>query len=92
MTEPAARARLVETLGLVRHGIATRPLVAIAVDAREHEDVRIAAVAALGQRSGTEGLSAPLEELVGGEGRLADVSRLAQLGQDEPAVLDEDPT
>ncbi|MGC5171682.1 glycosyltransferase [Microbacterium sp. DT81.1] len=75
--EPAARARLVETLGLVRPSIATRLLVGIAANAREHEDVRIAAVAALGQRSGDEGIGAPLEELVGGEGRLADVARLA---------------
>jgi len=75
--EPASRARLVETLGLVRHSIATRPLIGIAGDAGEHEEVRIAAVAALGQRPGVDAVVVRLEELVGGEGRLADVARLA---------------
>ncbi|MET0304345.1 MAG: glycosyltransferase [Microbacteriaceae bacterium] len=75
--DPAPRARLVETLGLVRPAVATRALVQIAGDAREHDDVRIAAVSALGQRRGTPGLTEPLEELVGGEGPLAEVARLA---------------
>jgi glycosyltransferase involved in cell wall biosynthesis len=75
--DPMARARLVETLGLVREPAATRPLLRFARDPREHEEVRVAAVAALGQRRGHEGIAGPLEELVGGEGRLAQVARLA---------------
>lgn len=75
--EPAARARLVETLGLVRPSVATRALIQIAGDAGEADEVRIAAVSALGQRPGTPGLIEPLEQLVGGEGLLAEVARLA---------------
>lgn len=76
--EPAARARLIETLGLVRADIATRPLLRTAVDTTEPEEARIAAVAALGQRrAGRAALLGPIEELVGREGRLADVARLA---------------
>ncbi|MET0812864.1 MAG: glycosyltransferase [Microbacterium sp.] len=75
--DPSARARLVETLGLVRPAFATRALLQFAGDAREHDDVRIAAVAALGQRRGTPGLTGPLEDLVTGEGLLAEVARLA---------------
>ena len=75
--EPAPRARLVETLGLVRPDVATRALVRIAADAGEHDEVRIAAVSALGQRRGEPGVVEPLERLVGGDGLLADVARLA---------------
>ncbi|MDN3495685.1 glycosyltransferase [Planococcus sp. APC 4015] len=75
--DPASRARLVETLGLVRPTVATRALLQIAADAREHDDVRIAAVSALGQRRGVPGIIPPLEHLVGGDGRLAEVARLA---------------
>ncbi|SIT67512.1 glycosyltransferase [Microbacterium sp. RU33B] len=74
---PEARARLVETLGLVRPALATRALLKIAQDAGEHDEVRIAAVSALGQRRGSPGLIEPLEQLVGGEGLLAEVARLA---------------
>ena len=75
--EPAPRARLVETLGLVRPDVATRALLRIAADAGEHDEVRIAAVSALGQRRGEPGVVEPLERLVGGDGLLADVARLA---------------
>lgn len=77
VVDPAPRARLVETLGLVRPAVATRALLRIAVDAREHDDVRIAAVSALGQRPGAPGIVGPLENLVGGDGLLAEVARLA---------------
>lgn len=77
VADPAVRARLVETLGLVRPAVATRVLLKIAADAGEHEEVRIAAVAALGQRQGVPGLTGPLEDLVGTDGRLAEVARLA---------------
>lgn len=75
--DPAVRARLTETLGLVRADIATRPLCELAADAREHEDVRVAAVSALGQRSSATGAAELLEELVSGHGRLAEIARLA---------------
>ena len=54
--DPAARARLVETLGLVRAPLATRPLIAIARDEAEDDAVREAAIAALGQRPGHPGV------------------------------------
>ncbi|MFG6475167.1 glycosyltransferase [Microbacterium sp. P06] len=72
-----ARTRLVETLGLVRQPIAERRLLEIALDEKEHEDVRVAAVAALGQRPDGARIADHLEHLVGGEGRLAEVARLA---------------
>ncbi len=75
--EPAARARLVETLGLVRPAIATRVLLAVARDATEPEEVRVAAVTALGQRPGAAGVGEQLEELVVGDGHLPEVVRLA---------------
>ncbi len=89
--EPAPRARLVETLGLVRPAVATRALLRIAVDAREHDDVRIAAVSALGQRPGEPGVVASLEDLVGGDGLLAEVARLALVDLAEmPAPVEAD--
>ena len=86
--EPAPRARLVETLGLVRPDVATRALLRIAADAGEHDEVRIAAVSALGQRRGEPGVVEPLERLVGGDGLLADVARLAlvDLAEIPPAI------
>lgn len=75
--DPAARARLTETLGLVRADIATRPLWELAADAREHEDVRVAAISALGQRTSATGVAELLDDLVSGDGRLAEVARLA---------------
>jgi glycosyltransferase involved in cell wall biosynthesis len=89
--DPAPRARLVETLGLVRPAVATRALLRIAVDPREHDDVRIAAVSALGQRPGEPGVVGPLENLVGGDGLLAEVARLALVDLAEmpaPVVVD----
>ncbi|QNE44415.1 glycosyltransferase [Frigoribacterium sp. NBH87] len=72
-----ARYRLVETLGLVRDRIATRPLLAVAGDEGECEHVRVAAVSALGQRRGAPGVAVALERWADGEGYLADVARLA---------------
>lgn len=86
VVEAPARARLVETLGLVRGPIATRPLLAIALDAGESDDARVAAVAALGQRPrDLDEISRPLGTLVTGGGRLADAARLA-LSDLEPAA------
>ncbi|ARC57805.1 D-inositol 3-phosphate glycosyltransferase [Frondihabitans sp. 762G35] len=75
--DPDARYRLVETLGLVRSAIATRPLLAVARDRAEDERVRIAAVSALGQRRGDAEIAAVLEQLAAGDSHLADVARLA---------------
>ncbi|GMA28912.1 glycosyltransferase [Arenivirga flava] len=73
--EPEQRARLVETLGLVRHRIATRPLLGIAADADEAPVVRVAAVAALGQRPGVA--AAVLETLAAEPEAVGDAARLA---------------
>lgn len=76
--DPAARGRLVETLGLVRADIATRVLLTVARDEGEAEDARVAAVSALGQRtSDRPQVTGPIEDLAGGDGRLAEVARLA---------------
>ncbi len=74
---PGARARLIETLGLVRPAIATRLLLEVAADGGEGEEARAAAIAALGQRRGAARVSDALEELVSGDGRLAEAARLA---------------
>ena len=80
--DPGARTRLTETLGLVRPAVATRLLLEIAADRREHEDVRVAAIAALGQRRSVAAVGDVLEELVSGDGRLAEVARLALIDLD----------
>lgn len=77
VTEPEARARIVETLGLVRHAVAVRPLLALAADVTEDDRVRGAAVAALGQRPGDTSVIGLLDRLAGGEDELADVARLS---------------
>lgn len=73
----AARYRVVETLGLVRGAVATRPLLSLAEDAREDERVRVAAVAALGQRRGDRRAARAVEGLCAGDGFLAQVARMA---------------
>lgn len=85
-----ARQRVVETLGLVRHTNATRPLVAIARDRRENDAVRVAAVSALGQRRGDRDVAALVDELARGDGFLADTARLAlvDLAATEPIIGD----
>ena len=71
------RARLVETLGLVRDRIATAPLLRIAASTEESERVRAAAVTALGQRRGDERVAAVLDRMTTTTGFLADIARLA---------------
>ncbi|MBK4347254.1 glycosyltransferase [Lacisediminihabitans changchengi] len=75
--EPDQRYRLVESLGLVRNRIATGPLMRVAQNADEDESVRVAAVAALGQRAEVPAIAALLSEFAAGEGYLANVARLA---------------
>lgn len=76
-----ARARLVETMGLVRHPLATRPLRLWATDTAETPAVRTAAVAALGQRR-DEVSARTLENLVIAGGELGDLARLALIDAD----------
>lgn len=77
VTEPEARARITETLGLVRHAVAVRPLLALAGDGTEDARVRGAAVAALGQRPGDTSVIGLLDRLAAGADELADVARLS---------------
>ena len=84
-TDAAGRARLVETLGLVRQSSATRTLLTIARTDTEAVEVREAAVAALGQRSGEPGVRRALEDLVAADGPRSDHARLAVIDL-EPAL------
>ena len=77
IVEPEARARLVETLGLVRNTIASASLLRLASDAAEADVVRVAAVSALGQRPVEHRILDLLERLSLDDGHLADVARLA---------------
>lgn len=81
--DPAGRARLVETLGLVRQPLATRPLRRIARDESEPLVVREAAIAALGQRVRERQLVNDLEELVAAGGPVAEPARLALIDLDQ---------
>ena len=75
---PSARARLIETLGLMRASIATRPLLSFAAEPREALGVRVAAVAALGQRAWSPDVASLLDELAAGDDEdLAGAARLA---------------
>lgn len=75
--EPAARVRLVESLGAIPGSIAARTLLRVAADDAEHREVRSAAVAALGDRAG-EGAAADLVvRLARRDGELQAVARLA---------------
>lgn len=80
---PDARARLVETMGLVRHPLAVRPLRAWACDRSAPPAVREAAVAALGQRREPVAIST-LEDLVVEGEAIGDLARLALIDA-EPA-------
>jgi glycosyltransferase involved in cell wall biosynthesis len=85
-----ARARLVETMGLVRHTLATRPLRAWATDATAPAAVREAAIAALGQRREPAAL-ATLEDLVSTGGELGDLARLALIDAEPAPAAREEP-
>ena len=75
--EPGSRARVVETLGLVRHRMAALPIIRIAQDPSEDQVVRIAAISAMGQRVGDLEIAAILDALARGDGVTAEVARLA---------------
>ncbi|NYF09975.1 glycosyltransferase involved in cell wall biosynthesis [Leifsonia sp. AK011] len=77
--EPVQRARLVETLSLVRRGLARRVLITIALDRGEDARVRTSAISALGQRPGHAGVSDALETIVKRDDELAPIAQLALL-------------
>ena len=87
---PAVRARLVETLGLLPGGPATRVLVDVAADGREDASVRAVAAAALGDRptGGDLAVTRTLLDLADGTGPLADTARtaLSDLGPQPPSA------
>lgn len=76
---PAVRSRLVETLGLVPGPIAGRALLELAVEDGEHSTVRLAAVAALGDRPADDAAAAAVRHLSTADGDLGNVARLAAL-------------
>jgi glycosyltransferase involved in cell wall biosynthesis len=80
-----ARARLTETLGLVPGQVAGRALRQIAGNALQPDIVRIAAVAALGDRRTDTGAHKLVKALAWGDGELADAARLAQIDLAEAA-------
>ncbi|WP_109211069.1 MULTISPECIES: glycosyltransferase [Microbacterium] len=82
ITDASSRASLVETLGLVPQPIAARRLREVALDDAEPDDVREAAIAALGQRRDTAGLEEDLGGLMAAGGRLAAIARLALIDLD----------
>ncbi len=83
--DPPARRLLVETLGLVRDRVATRPLLALALGEDEDVQVRATALAALGQRRGDSEIAALVGRLAGDEGLLGDVARIALVDLTVPA-------
>ncbi|TIH40896.1 glycosyltransferase [Subtercola vilae] len=74
---PAARARLAETLGLIPGRVAGRALCFIATDDAEALPVRIAAMAALGDRNIDNEALHVVERFAELPGELGDVARLA---------------
>ncbi|RFA17204.1 sucrose synthase (sucrose-UDP glucosyltransferase) [Subtercola boreus] len=74
---PAPRARLAETLGLIPGPVAGRALCVLAADAGETEVVRVAAMAALGDRSVDARARAVVQEFAEQKGLIGDVARLA---------------
>ncbi|WP_191279739.1 glycosyltransferase [Nocardioides flavus (ex Wang et al. 2016)] len=73
------RSRLVETLGLVPGPVAGRALLGLAAEDDEHPAVRLAAVAALGDRPDDDDTVALVRRLATADGELGAVSRLAAI-------------
>ncbi|MDF2575792.1 MAG: glycosyltransferase [Agromyces sp.] len=88
---PEARARLVETLGLVRHSLATAPLLRLAADAAEADVVRTTAISAIGHRPPDERVLDLLEEAAAGPDLLGDVARLALVDLAASRLREPDP-
>jgi glycosyltransferase involved in cell wall biosynthesis len=85
VADPAARARLVETIGLIAGRIPQRLLGRIAGNAAEAIEPRAAAVAALGDRPGTDAVITLVSDLARADDDLAEVARLALLDLTVPA-------
>lgn len=85
VADPGARARLVETIGLIAGRIPQRLLRRIAGDAAEALEPRAAAVAALGDRPASDAVITLVSDLARGDDELADVARLALLDLTVPA-------
>ncbi|MDN4640461.1 glycosyltransferase family 4 protein [Agreia sp. PsM10] len=93
-SEPGARSRLVETLGLVSGRVAGRALREIAANPGEQQDARVAAIAGLGDRRGDERALRLVREIAAAGAEAADsqatvdAARLAlvDLG-DAPAAI-----
>jgi glycosyltransferase involved in cell wall biosynthesis len=77
ITEPAARRRLVESLGVSRGTVATIAVERIALDEREPVEVRVAAISGLGDRAGQLRSIELVTRLASGEGYIGDAARLA---------------
>ncbi|NMM16824.1 MAG: glycosyltransferase family 1 protein, partial [Cellulomonas sp.] len=84
--DPSARARLVETIGLLPGRIPARVLRAAAVNPAESIAVRAAGVAGLGDRTATGPVLALLTGLAQADDELADVARLALFDLTAPPV------
>jgi glycosyltransferase involved in cell wall biosynthesis len=74
-----ARARLIETIGLVPGRIPDRVLRTVAVDTDERDNVRAAAIAALGDRDPSDAVVTIVSDLSRRDDSLAGVARLALL-------------
>ncbi|AGZ42765.1 glycosyltransferase [Actinoplanes friuliensis] len=85
------RARIVETLGITAGAVAARAVDAVASDADEDPRVRIAAVAALGDRTGDPTALEIISGLISEDGELGAVARLAaaDLAGDAAPVRDQ---
>ena len=79
VADASARARLIETIGLIPGRIPERLLRRIAADAAEATEVRSAAIAGLGDRDPNDAVTRVVTGLASGPGELADVARLALL-------------
>lgn len=77
VTESAARVRVTETLGLIPGPVAIVSLGRIARALDEVDDVRVAAIAALGDRAGHHDTVDLVASLAGAAGYIGDVARLA---------------
>jgi glycosyltransferase involved in cell wall biosynthesis len=77
VTEVRARTRLVETLGVARGRIATAALIRMARNEAETDQVRVAAVAGLGDRAGDPSSIELVTRLAAGEDYVGDAARLA---------------
>jgi glycosyltransferase involved in cell wall biosynthesis len=77
VTDPKARTRIVETLGVARGRIATAALLRIASSESETTSVRVAAVAGLGDRRDDARSVELVSALAAGDSFVADAARLA---------------